>query len=78
VLKHGGKLLIIAQKGKQDQIVNEPLMLPEKMFFNFFTSTRLKKMLKGAGFIVSRQKEVKSKDPDLMSDTIIYTYAEAN
>ena len=36
VLKSGGVILVIAQKGEQDRIVDEPLKKGEKIFINFF------------------------------------------
>jgi ubiquinone/menaquinone biosynthesis C-methylase UbiE len=52
VLKPSGYMEIIAQKGKANQIVDEPFMPTEKMFFNFFTIDRLTKFLEKADFKV--------------------------
>lgn len=73
VLKPNGYILLITQKGKADQIVDEPFKQGEKMFFNFFTKKRLNNFLKKAQFSSVFQEESKSQDPDSMSDRIIYT-----
>jgi ubiquinone/menaquinone biosynthesis C-methylase UbiE len=76
VLKPGGYIEIIAQKGKTDIIIDEPFMPSEKMFFNFFSKEKLKKFLEEAGFEIEYQREAKSPDPEVGSDTIIYTIAK--
>lgn len=76
VLKPQGFLEIIAQKGEPDQIIDEPFMPSEKMFFNFFTKERLTNYLEDAGFQITYQLETDSQDPDSVSDKIIYTIAQ--
>jgi ubiquinone/menaquinone biosynthesis C-methylase UbiE len=76
VVKPGGYIEIIVQKGEQDRIVKEPLMPTEKMFVNFFTVEKLSNYLLNAMFTVIYQTEAKSQDPESMSDTIIYIIAQ--
>lgn len=75
ILKLGGVVLIVAQKGKPDKIVDEPLKEGEKIFINFFTKERLTKFLTEAGFKVEYQEETAANDPDSLSDSVIYTIA---
>lgn len=76
VLKPTGAILIIAQKGKADQIIDEPFKKGEKMFFNFFTKKRLSQLLTNAGFRILYQHQAKTLDTRTMSDAIIYTIAQ--
>lgn len=78
VLKPHGHIEIITQAGKPDQIIDEPFLPSEKMFFNFFTTGRLTRFLKNAGFNVQFQMEADSVDPDSVSDRVIYTIAQKN
>lgn len=73
ILKSGGVALIIAQKGEPDKIVEEPLKKGEKIFINFFTKDRLTKFLREIGFKIEYQGERPMKDPDSLSDRVIYT-----
>lgn len=77
VLKPGGLILLITQKGKPDQIVDELLQEGEKMFFNFFTPERIANFLTDSGFTILWQEEKPSEDMTTMSDAIIYTLARA-
>lgn len=76
VLKPGGYIEIIAQKGEADQMANMPVLPSEKMFFNFFTTERLSKFLENSGFTIEYQVESKSLDSESVSDTVIYTIAK--
>lgn len=76
VLKPGGYLEIIAQKGESDKVVDEPFMPSEKMFFNFFTVEQLTNYLNNAGFNIVYQEEATSQDPEAMSDKVIFTIAQ--
>jgi len=76
VLKSGGYLLIIAQEGEADKLVDEPFMPSEKMFFNFFTKERLATLLEKAGFNVEFQTVADVTDPNAESDKVIYTIAK--
>lgn len=76
VLKNGGKLGLITQKGKKDQVVIESFMPSEKMFFNFFTAETIRTFLKQADFIVSKIEEKKTTEGESLTDTFIYTIAE--
>lgn len=76
VLKTQGYIQLITQKGEPDQLVNEPFMPTEKMFFNFFTKERLANLLNEAGFAIDYQHEALSQDPESMSDKVIYTIAK--
>jgi ubiquinone/menaquinone biosynthesis C-methylase UbiE len=76
VVKNGGYIEIIAQKGEPDKIIDEPFMPTEKMFFNFFTKDRLTNFLETAGFKIEYQLEAASQDPDSASDKVIYTIAK--
>lgn len=76
VLKPGGYLQIIVQKGKPDQIIDEPFMPSEKMFFNFFSKSRLADFVKNTGFRIDSIIEAPSQDPDSVGSSIIYTIAQ--
>jgi len=76
VLKPGGKMIVIVQKGKQDQIVDEPLKEGEQTFINFFSKKRLSQLLSKTGFKIVSIKEAPSSDPDDLSDTVIYAIAK--
>lgn len=76
ILKSGGVLLIIAPKGEPDKIVDEPLKEGEKIFINFFTKNRLTKFFTDAGFKVEYQEETAMKDPNSLSDRVIYIIAK--
>ena len=76
VLKPNGYLLIIAQKGEPDRIVDEPLKIGEKMFINLFTKDRLTKFLTDAGFKIKDIKEAISSDPNQIGDNVIYTIVQ--
>lgn len=76
ILKPGGIVMIIAQKGLPDKIVDEPLKAGEKIFINFFTKERLINFLTQSGFEVTYQEEVSTKDVDSLSDMVIYTVAK--
>jgi len=76
VLKPGCCLEVIAQREDSDRVVDEPFMLSEKMFFNFFTIEQLAKYLNNAGFTIVYQEEATSQDPESMSDKVIYTIAQ--
>ena len=76
VLKPGGILSLITQKGEADKIVDEPMQPGEKMFFNFFTKERLKKFLADAVFKLKYQEEAVLADAEGSgSDRVIYTIA---
>lgn len=75
VLKPGGYLELAVQQGEADQIINEPFLPSEKMFFNFFTPERLTKYLTAAGFEIVSQKLMTVADAETMSDQVIYTIA---
>lgn len=75
ILKSDGKILIIAQRGEPDKIVDEPLKVGEKMFINFFSKEKLKQFLQDSGFRIEYQEEAYMKDPDSLSDRVIYTIA---
>jgi len=72
VLKPGGYLEVIAQKGKANQIVDEPFMPSEKMFFNFFNHDKLVKFFKNAGFEIISFDEAPSPDPEFQATDILY------
>lgn len=76
ILKPNGSIMIIAQGGKPDQIVDEPLKAGEKVFINFFTKERLVNFLKQAGFDIDYQEELPMQDADSLSDKVIYTVAK--
>lgn len=75
VLKPNGYIEVIAQKGKANQVIDEPFMPTEKMFFNFFTKDRISKFLQKAGFGVVFQEEKPTQDPNSVGNKIIYTIA---
>lgn len=75
VLKPNGYIEVIAQKGKANQVINEPFMPTEKMFFNFFTKDRISKFLQKAGFEIVFQEEKPTQDPNSVGNKIIYTIA---
>ena len=61
ILKPGGHILFIAQEGKPDQILDEPLMKGEKVFINFFTKKRLAKIISKAGLVMIQQSDTSQK-----------------
>lgn len=75
VLKPGGSMLVIAQKGEPDKVVDEPLKKGEKIFINFFTKKRLFDFISEAGFEIDYQEELPMQDADSLSDRVIYTIA---
>jgi len=76
ILKTGGILGLITQKGEADKIVDEPMQPGEKMFFNFFTKDRLQKFLDNSGFKLEYQEEAVLADTEGSgSDCVIYTIA---
>lgn len=72
VLKSKGIMLIIAQNGEPDQIIDEPLQKGEKIFTNFFTVERLSKFLKDAGFQIEYEDMTRIGDKSFPSQKIIY------
>jgi len=76
ILQKGGVLLVIAQKGEPDKIVDELLKEGERIFVNFFTKSRLSKFLKKAGFEIKFQEETEMQDSDSLSDRVIYAIAQ--
>ncbi len=76
VLKPNGYLLIIAQKGEPDRIVDEPLKIGEKMFINLFTKDRLTKFLTDTGYKIVHSKRTESLYPNLLSSKVIYVIAQ--
>lgn len=78
ILKLGGFVLLIVQKGEADKVVNEPFDEKEKMFINFFNREKLTKFLTTGGFKIIEQTEVQT--PAIhgftKSDTIICMIAE--
>lgn len=72
VLKSGGHILLIAQRGEADKLVEEPLKVSEVMFVNFFTKDRLSKFITDAGFEVEYLEEKESQDPKSITDRVIY------
>jgi ubiquinone/menaquinone biosynthesis C-methylase UbiE len=75
ILKPGGAMMIIAQEGEPDKIVNEPLKKDEKIFINFFSPKRLSNFVTDAGFQIEYIKEVKRPNPYLLGDKAIYLIA---
>jgi ubiquinone/menaquinone biosynthesis C-methylase UbiE len=75
ILKNNGKILIIAQAGEPDRIVDETLVEGGKIFLNFFTRKRIKDYLEEAGFKIVFQKEKQTSDLDSFSNRVIYTIA---
>jgi ubiquinone/menaquinone biosynthesis C-methylase UbiE len=75
ILKNDGKILIIAQAGEPDRIVDETLVKGRKIFINFFTRNKLKNYLESTGFEVLFQKEKQTKDLYSFSNRVIYTIA---
>lgn len=73
VLKPNGVVLVIAQRGEPDRVVDEPLQPGEKMFVNFFTKDSMSDVLTKAGFVIEYQEEKPSQDPNSFSDAVIYT-----
>lgn len=71
VLKNGGYILVIAQKGETDQVIDEPLKAGERIFVNFFNLEQLKQYLADANFEVVEAEEVKSSDPNSLSTAFL-------
>ncbi len=77
-LTDAGKVLIIAQKGESDHVVNEPYQLGGKLFLNFFTVDRLKNHLIQAGFNVVFVQEILTVKAYSLADHIIYMMGQKN
>lgn len=75
VLNPNGLLMIIAQGGEADKIVDEPLLKGEQIFINFFTKERLIVFLTDAGFKIEYQEEIATQDSESLSKAVIYTIA---
>ena len=75
VLKPGGKLCIIAQRGAPDHFVDESLAPGKRVFFNFFTSDKIRTFLEVSGFINISIDTVTTDDSYTMSDALLYVYA---
>lgn len=75
VTQPGGYILLITQRGKVDQIIDEPFSPGNKMFINFFTKKKLVDSLHRAGFEKVFQEEVNTSDSLSLSNKIIYTIA---
>lgn len=71
VLKGDGYILVIAQKGEADQVVDEPLKAGEKIFVNFFNLEQLKQYFADTNFEVIEAEEVKSSDPNSLSTAFL-------
>lgn len=72
ILRPGGVILIIAQKGEPDRIVEEPLKESEKIFINFFSQKRLSDYILNAGFQIVLIKEQSIQDSGSLSDKVIF------
>lgn len=75
VLRQHGELCVLAQRGESDHIVDEPFAPGKKVFFNFFTSLRIRNYLEIAGFTDITVEEVPCDDPYSMSDGLLYVHA---
>lgn len=73
ILRAGGYMLLITQKGEADQVVGTPLGKDHQMFFNFFTQERLREELEMCDFEIISQEEKPSHDPESISEHVIYT-----
>ncbi len=76
IMKPKSYMLVIVQKGEPDRIVDEPLKRGERMFINFFTRKGLVKLISKSGFKVVYSKVVDTKDPESLSDRVIYIIAK--
>jgi len=76
ILKPNGYLEVIAQKGKANQIVDQPSRPTEKMFFNFFTMDRLTKFLIKSRFKIVFQEENLTSDINPLRSKILYVIAK--
>ena len=76
VLKPDGHLMIIAQEGIADQIVDEPLMEGEKIFVNFFSLDSLSGFVKDSGFEIVKAEIVGSTDENSLSKSFINIIAK--
>lgn len=76
VLKTGGYVFIIVQKGKSDQTLPEPLLKSEKTFVNFFSQERLADSLTNSGFTMVTMDELPLQDAEGLSDHIICAIAK--
>lgn len=75
VMKSGGKLCVIAQRGAPDHFVDESLAPGKTVFFNFFTSDKIRTFLEESGFINISIETVTTDDSYTMSDALMYVYA---
>jgi ubiquinone/menaquinone biosynthesis C-methylase UbiE len=58
VLKSGGFMMLMVQRGESDKVIDEPLMAGRQMFVNFFTKDRISQLLRNANFTIIYQREV--------------------
>lgn len=72
VLKDGGIILIIAQKGYSDHIAPAPANEDERLFFNFFTLDQLVYHLKQTNFEIVYQNAEVFKDPESYTEGVNY------
>lgn len=76
LLKPGGAMLLIVQKGDADHIEHEPMKPDEELHVNFFQPESLSDQLKASGFSVELQQVIATPDTGAMSPEIIYAIAK--
>lgn len=75
VLKPGGIIFIIAQKGHSDHIAPAPANENEVLFFNFFTIDQLIYHLKQTGFEIVYQNVEIFQNPEAFTEGVNYVIA---
>jgi len=78
VLKPGGLVLIIAQKGAADQVLDEPLAEGEKIFVNFFSKERLNQLLVNSGLAIQEEGTLEQKGEEVLASTALYVIARSS
>lgn len=77
ILEKEGVLMIAAQSGEGEKVVDEPLDRKVKMFVNFYRLGELVRLVEGAGFKVTYKKETILLDPEgSSSDKVNYIIAK--
>ncbi len=76
VLRPGGVLLVLGQRGASDHVEDDPLAPGERVFVNFLDAEALRRDLVEAGFWIHRLEQAGSADAESMSAGIVWALGE--
>ncbi|MBN1915751.1 class I SAM-dependent methyltransferase [Candidatus Dojkabacteria bacterium] len=77
VMEKNGFLMISAQSGEGEKVIDEPLAKGVKIFFNFYRLDELAKLIEQAGFEVVYKQETELLEPEgSSSDKVNYIIAK--